>query len=299
LLFPEIGMDPVTYFAAFARIAPVQAAWVGHPDTSGIGNMDYFISGDVEVEEADLHYSEALIRMPNFGTCFVDRYLDTAIAMQLPRTALLERAKFIESIPLPRAAHLYVIAQPLYALHPSFDEIIVKILLQDKLGYIVVVDTVDRPAWRRLLLDRVVGRFSDEVKSRVVFYHAAEHTSVVRAMTVAHVVLDPSPASNYLSTLLALALGTPVITWPSQRLAGRMALSLYRTIGYHELIVESAAEYVTLALSISHKPKLRQKHVNNIMSLRQALFNCSGVAEHWRTFVGSVHPAYIDPDASV
>lgn len=35
LVYPEIGMDPVSYFLAFARLAPVQAAWWGHPDTTG------------------------------------------------------------------------------------------------------------------------------------------------------------------------------------------------------------------------------------------------------------------------
>lgn len=35
LLYPEIGLDPVTYFLSFARLAPVQAVWFGHPDSTG------------------------------------------------------------------------------------------------------------------------------------------------------------------------------------------------------------------------------------------------------------------------
>ena len=35
LLYPEIGLDPVIYFLSFARMAPVQAAWFGHPDSTG------------------------------------------------------------------------------------------------------------------------------------------------------------------------------------------------------------------------------------------------------------------------
>jgi predicted O-linked N-acetylglucosamine transferase (SPINDLY family) len=44
LVYPEIGLDPVTYFLAFGRLAPVQAAWWAHPDTTGIPNIDYFLS---------------------------------------------------------------------------------------------------------------------------------------------------------------------------------------------------------------------------------------------------------------
>ena len=36
LLYPEIGLDPVTYFLSFARLAPVQAVWFGHPDSTGL-----------------------------------------------------------------------------------------------------------------------------------------------------------------------------------------------------------------------------------------------------------------------
>lgn len=35
LVYPEVGLDPVAYFLAFSRLAPVQAVWWGHPDTTG------------------------------------------------------------------------------------------------------------------------------------------------------------------------------------------------------------------------------------------------------------------------
>src|SRR5690606_23806735 len=44
LLFTDIGMDPATWFLAHARFAPVQMSSWGHPLTSGIANVDYFVS---------------------------------------------------------------------------------------------------------------------------------------------------------------------------------------------------------------------------------------------------------------
>ena len=65
------------------------------------------------------------------GTVLVDTYsLHTASQHSSPRTALLDRARLIEQIGLPRSAHLYIVAQHLYKLHPDFDAVLIKILLQ-------------------------------------------------------------------------------------------------------------------------------------------------------------------------
>lgn len=101
LIYPDLGLDPIPFFAAFARLAPIQVTGLGHVDTSGLDTVDYYVSDTSEVTSpvaAEAHYSETLIRMCGMGTCFVDRYLEYATSLQSPRTGLLERAKYIESI---------------------------------------------------------------------------------------------------------------------------------------------------------------------------------------------------------
>eukprot|EP00300_Choanocystis_sp_HF-7_P004816 c13723_g1_i1.p1 GENE.c13723_g1_i1~~c13723_g1_i1.p1 ORF type:complete len:467 (-),score=72.72 c13723_g1_i1:870-2270(-) len=44
LLFMDIGMESFCYFLAFSRLAPIQALTHGHPATSGIPTVDYFVS---------------------------------------------------------------------------------------------------------------------------------------------------------------------------------------------------------------------------------------------------------------
>jgi protein O-GlcNAc transferase len=138
LVYPEIGMDPLSYFLSYSRLAPVQAVWLAHPDTTGVSTVDYFLGSDVEPPESKTRYSEELYRMHNFGTVFVDTFQAfSANEHTSPRTSLLERARFIEEIGLPRSAHLYIIAQPLDRLHPDFDIVLTKILMQDRLGYLL------------------------------------------------------------------------------------------------------------------------------------------------------------------
>ena len=43
LLYADIGMDPFTYFLTYARLAPVQAVTHGHPCTTGVPEIDYFV----------------------------------------------------------------------------------------------------------------------------------------------------------------------------------------------------------------------------------------------------------------
>ena len=47
LIIPETGMDPTTMKLASLRLAPVQATSWGHPNTSGLPTIDYFLSSDL------------------------------------------------------------------------------------------------------------------------------------------------------------------------------------------------------------------------------------------------------------
>src|SRR5262249_7521549 len=68
LLYPEIGMDMATAQLAAQRLAPVQCASWGHPVTSGFPTIDYFLSSDrMEPPDAQAHYTERLVRLPNLS----------------------------------------------------------------------------------------------------------------------------------------------------------------------------------------------------------------------------------------
>ncbi|MET0275113.1 MAG: tetratricopeptide repeat protein, partial [Phenylobacterium sp.] len=47
LFYPDIGMSAQTWFLAAGRLAPVQATSWGHPETTGLPSIDYFVSCDL------------------------------------------------------------------------------------------------------------------------------------------------------------------------------------------------------------------------------------------------------------
>ncbi len=66
LFYTDLGLEPWTYFLSFARLARVQCTGGGHPVTSGVPNMDYYISSAVdEVAHAQEHYRERLALLPD------------------------------------------------------------------------------------------------------------------------------------------------------------------------------------------------------------------------------------------
>jgi predicted O-linked N-acetylglucosamine transferase (SPINDLY family) len=68
LIYPAVGLDEVTTQLASLRLAPVQMNAWGHPDTSGLPTIDYYLSADCfEPENAQENYSETLVRLPNLG----------------------------------------------------------------------------------------------------------------------------------------------------------------------------------------------------------------------------------------
>ena len=75
-------MLPQTMVMASLNLAPIQCATIGHPLTSGLETIDYYISRELmEIKEAQNHYSEKLFLLPNIGM-----YLEEDVIFDRNRT---------------------------------------------------------------------------------------------------------------------------------------------------------------------------------------------------------------------
>jgi predicted O-linked N-acetylglucosamine transferase (SPINDLY family) len=333
LIYPEVGIDLTTYFLTFARLAPVQVVWFGHPDTTGVHSVDYYVTSDVEIPGAEHRYTEKLHRMRSLGTVFEDNFAQSAaLQRDSPRTVLLIRARFTESVHLPKGAHLYVVQAPLNHLHFSFDDVLRLILLKDRLGYVIMLNNQQpHDHWKRKFFERWSSH-SVELETRVLFVVPRSDEELSEVLLAAHVLLDPFPVTgeHFLVLLHALSIGLPVITMPSSVLGGRMALALYNRMDYgmHNspgaafgdvsvsvtdllleetagstvkpftapvressaaLVVHDVHDYVTMALRLTHQPKLRAHHSVNLLDRRHLLFghDQAVVLADWEDFIHS------------
>ena len=70
IFYPEVGMDPNTCGLAALRLAPLQIAGWGHPITTGLPTIDWFVSAELlESPRAQQHYREKLVTLPGTGVC--------------------------------------------------------------------------------------------------------------------------------------------------------------------------------------------------------------------------------------
>ena len=98
LIFTDIGMAPETTMLAALRLAPAQCATWGHPTTSGLSTVDYFLSSEwMEPADAQQHYSERLVLFPGIGIS-VDKPAPPKALM--PRRCEFESRPFLE-LPKP------------------------------------------------------------------------------------------------------------------------------------------------------------------------------------------------------
>ncbi|MFN8705303.1 MAG: tetratricopeptide repeat protein, partial [Planctomyces sp.] len=259
LIWTDVGMDALCSTLAFSRMAPVQCATWGHPDTTGSESIDYFLSSEtLDDETARDHYTETLIRMPLSGTWY-ERPAIPAGAEELPAR-----------LSLPAGKHYYTCPQTLFKFHPDDDAVLRGILEADPEGVVILIDGRLRE-WTRRLRARWDKTLAD-LQSRIHFVPALEHDDYLRLLRISHVILDPLHFGGGNSSYEAIAMGTPIVTRPGMFLRSRITASLYRRMQFSECIVRTVDEFVKLAVQIGSDPAYRERLRNEIDSRSSILF---------------------------
>jgi protein O-GlcNAc transferase len=279
LIFPDIGMDPFTYFLAFARLAPVQCVMWGHSSTTGIPNMDYFIShADVETQDADNFYSERLVR--------IGRPTFPALATPGMPASIMARSEF----GLPEEAILYVCPQSLFKLHPDFDALALEILRRDPNGRLVLIAGT-QPHWTELLSDRLRVSLA-ECFDRVIYVRRMANPGHFRAMIAAcDVMLDSIHVGGGITSLDGFTAGTPIVTLPGTMMRARFTAAWCRLLAVDECIADSREAYVALALRLAHDRDFRASVRNRIRKNCHRLFDDDSSVQEFEDFFESAYVA--------
>jgi predicted O-linked N-acetylglucosamine transferase (SPINDLY family) len=270
LFYQDIGMEPFTYFLAFSRLAPVQCTFFGHPDTTGIANMDYFVSSTLfEPADGAAHYSEELVALDDLGT--------TAYYYRPATPAPATPADF--GLPTGR---LYLCPQTLFKIHPEFDAIFGAILRTDPSGRVVLIEGQTR-YWGELLRARFAASLPD-VSDRIVFLRRQTGADFTRLLGLPCVILD-TPLFNGMNTSLeAFSVGTPIVTLPGSLQRGRHTAAMYRRMGFTECIAASADDYVRVAVRLATDQDYHRHVKDEILRRSDALFEDPRVPSEFERF---------------
>lgn len=271
LFYYDIGMDPYTYFLSFARLAPVQAVSFGHPDTTGIANIDYFISSSlIESSGSADQYSEQLVQLSTLPTCYV--------RPEIPQSTF-SRADF----GLPEKGALYVCPQALFKLHPDFDDVVGDLLRRDPDGFLVLIDDGKGGHWKPLLIERI-GRSCPDSVERVIFVAKMAYEKFMGFLSIADALLDVPTFSGGNSSLEAFAMAVPIVTWPGGFMRARVTAGCYKQMGLGELIASDGDEYVSLALKLAHDADFKSRMQADIKANSHKLYEREEVTRELEAF---------------
>jgi protein O-GlcNAc transferase len=279
LLYPDIGMDPYTYFLSFSRLAPVQAVSWGHGDTTGVPNIDYFLSSDL-LESADAadHYTETLVRLPHLPTYYV--------RPEFPKSNH-NRSDF----GLPENGRLYTCPQTLYKFHPVFDRVIGELLRRDPDGWLVLIDDWAGGCWKKRLRDRFLRIFPD-VADRVVFVPQMPQEMYLSLLTIADAIIDIPTFSGGISAIEAFSVGAPIATWENKFMRSRVTAAYYRQMGLSELVATDEQAYLKLVLKLAQDTDFKTRMQADINANAGKLFETLDPVREMETFFIAAYDAW-------
>ena len=266
---------------AFARLAPVQIVSWGHPETTGINTIDYFLSSTLlEPNNIRRKYSERLICLSQLPLYY-----------KPPQN--LSPLKNRKDLKLPENVRLYGCPQSLFKLHPDFDLILEKILVQDPEGFIVLIGGEGKEKYWSEILKKRWSKNYTILNKKVLFTKTLSLLEFISLCKCVNVLLDPLHFGGGNSFLEAMLAGTPTITMPGTHLKTNITAAAYKQMKIsNPPIVRNAKEYVNLAVKLAQDDKqnfsLREK---SKIAANKYLYNNLKTLKEFEQFLEEAHVA--------
>jgi predicted O-linked N-acetylglucosamine transferase (SPINDLY family) len=231
------------------RAAPVQIGFLGYPGTIGASFMDYLIADGTVVPRAQrMHYAEKIAYLPG---CFLPFDSSYAIA---------DRTFAREELGLPPSGFVFCCFNNSYKILPDVFDRWMRILGRTN-NSVLWLQQADATAVANLRREASVRGIDG---ARLIFAERIaalpEHLARLRA---ADLFLDTFPYNAHATALDALWVGVPLLTYPGESFASRVAASLLRTFDLLELVASSPSRYEETAVALAADPvrlgQLRRK----------------------------------------
>jgi predicted O-linked N-acetylglucosamine transferase (SPINDLY family) len=223
------------------RLAPVQVAYLGYPNTTGVVAIDYRLVDAITdpAPEADRFATEKLVR-----------FAPTAWAYQPPECA-----------PAIASAPCLTTGQVTFGSFSNFGKVTDAVLaawghiLAQVPGarLLIKASGVAEPAVIEPLKQRLV-RAGLDLQRVELLPHTRETAAHLALYHRVDIALDTFPYNGTTTICEALWMGVPVITLVGDRHAARVGQSLLQAVGHDEWIGTTADDYVRRAVALAADP---------------------------------------------
>jgi predicted O-linked N-acetylglucosamine transferase (SPINDLY family) len=271
LVHLDVGLDPRNGVLAALRLAPVQAACYGHPVTTGLERIDYFLGGELlEAADSQAQYREKLVALPGLG----------ASIRTPPQPGNGSWADALRDGSRPLAFCL----QNLSKVPPSFDATIAAVLAESGARLVFFNRGARLTAAFRARLDRALDA-RGVARNAVHVENLRAHADFIAGIARADLVLDTPGFSGGATTLDALAAGTPVVCFQGESARGRQSAAALRHIGVEDTIVANDPDYVERAINLLKDAGARNELRARIAARSATLFGDPESLRGFRAFL--------------
>tara|TARA_R110002096_G_scaffold51390_1_gene134347 strand:- start:43099 stop:44811 length:1713 start_codon:yes stop_codon:yes gene_type:complete len=236
ILVDLAGHSAKSRIQVFARKpAPVQVAWLGYPNTTGLNAVDYRFTDVVAdpVGEADECHSEELIRLDGGIWCYRGGMDCPEVVVKGDRVVTFGSFNHMSKLS-PQVIALW--SKVLKSVKNS------KLLLKHlELGHAVTRDTVVKQ-----FAAHGIGNDRLELHGKLPKY--ADHLALYGQVDIG---LDPFPFNGCTTTFEALWMGVPVIALRGDTHVARVGASILTHLGHPELVAQDEGDFIRIAAELA------------------------------------------------
>ncbi|MEQ8666230.1 MAG: tetratricopeptide repeat protein [Rhodospirillales bacterium] len=217
--------------------APVQVTWFGCACTTGIGEIDYFLSSDHCIPEADHEFfAETPWRMPGRHMCYTPPNAD----IRIEPPPILERGHVSFGCCVDMSRYSDATVACWCAILERLPD--ATLTLKSKL---LGIDEVQ---------DYLAGRFAVHGvgRERLRFDGPSKRDAFIKSYNAVDIMLDPFPGNGLTTTYECLWMGTPVLSLRGRRLISRAGPGVLTELGLDELVVDTVDDYVDRAVGLAN-----------------------------------------------
>ena len=279
LIYPEVGMDPISAQLAAQRLAPTQCNSWGHPDTSGFPTLDYYLSSDLmEPPNGQDHYTERLIRLPNLSI-----YYDEPDAQPIARRC--------EDLGLCPQDTKFWCGQSLFKYLPQYDSVFPRIAREvDKCRFVFIQHHrstyVTEMFYKRL--ENSFANFGLRSDDYCLFLPQLRPQQFVAAIGQCDILLDSIGWSGCNSTLESLPHDLPIVTMSGTLMRGRHGMAILKMMGVTETITETMDDYISTAVRLAREVSWRIQIKSKIAKQKYRLYRDRSCISELESFLTQV-----------
>jgi predicted O-linked N-acetylglucosamine transferase (SPINDLY family) len=249
---------------AIHRLARVQIASVASVVTTGMTNVDYFISGNLTDSEFDAehHYSEKLIRLRSTAQCFSYPFASDRALPKISRDGLGVKKQSI----------VYASAANFYKLIPELLHCWAKIIAAVPQSVLLLFPY--GPNWSQhypkskfeSLLKNIFLQYNLSIDRLMILdpKPTPDRELLQEYLKIADVYLDSYPFAGTTSLMEPLAVGLPIVTRRGRNFRSAMGSAILNVLELDTLVGTSEQEYCQIAINLGKNSQLRLEMQNVI-----------------------------------